>query len=111
MAYNLKSFLSRYRLLVLIPIVTLVAVGAFLIILSLTDDDSPGHIIPSKVDTPVAPSGDPLTPVDAESQLLIRLSEGQEQPQAAEPLPVATGEPLSNQDLQRVLARLPVLTA
>ncbi len=110
MAYNLKRFLSRYRLPVLISVVTLVAVGVFLIVRSLSADDSPGHIIPSKVDTPVAPSGVVLTTDDAETRLLILLSEGQEQPQAVEPLPVATGEPLSNQDLQLVLARLPVLT-
>ncbi|MBU1662011.1 MAG: hypothetical protein KKD28_11140 [Chloroflexi bacterium] len=39
------------------------------------------------------------------------MSEGQAQPQAVEPLPVATGEPLTDAEIERVLARLPALTA
>ena len=106
MANNQKRSLSRYRLPVLVLVIILVGAGVFLVVRNLIVDDKPGHVIPSQVDTPVAPSGDTLTTVDTETQLLIHLSEGQEQPQVAEPLPVATGEPLSNQDLQRVLARI-----
>lgn len=45
------------------------------------------------------------------AQLLIRLSEGQAGQQAAEPLPLAQGEPLSDEDVAGILARLPELTA
>ena len=44
-------------------------------------------------------------------QLRIRLSEGQAGQQAAEPLPLAQGEPLSNEEVAAILARLPELTA
>ena len=37
----------------------------------------------------------------------IQLSEGQSQPQPVEQVPVATGEPLSTQEIQKILSRLP----
>ncbi len=40
----------------------------------------------------------------------IRLSEGQARPQAAETNPVATGEPLSADEIEPILSRLPELT-
>ncbi|MFN2232073.1 MAG: alpha-2-macroglobulin family protein, partial [Anaerolineae bacterium] len=39
----------------------------------------------------------------------VRLSEGQAQPQAAEPLQQAGGEPLSEDEIERIVARLPPL--
>jgi uncharacterized protein YfaS (alpha-2-macroglobulin family) len=44
------------------------------------------------------------------AHLTLYLSEGQAQPQAAAPLPPATGQPLPQEDLSRLLERLPVLT-
>ena len=44
---------------------------------------------------------------NVETNLGIRLSEGQAHPQAAELLPIATGEPLSEEEIQQILARLP----
>ncbi len=44
-------------------------------------------------------------------QLLIRLSEGQQAQQATESLPPAQGEPLSDDEIAAILARLPELTA
>jgi len=44
-----------------------------------------------------------------DERLLIRLSEGQAEFQAAEPLPVAAGEPLSDEEIEQILARLPAL--
>ena len=41
--------------------------------------------------------------------LLIRLSEGQADLQAAESLPVLVGEPLSDEQIEQILARLPAL--
>jgi len=48
---------------------------------------------------------------DDEPGFVIKLSDGQDQPDDTEPLPVATGEPLPNEDIERVLSRLPALVA
>ena len=45
------------------------------------------------------------------SPVSIRLSEGQAQPQALTSVPLATGEPLPQDQIDQILARLPVLTA
>ena len=39
----------------------------------------------------------------------IRLSQGQAQPEAVEPAQVTTGEPLSEEEIARIVARLPPL--
>jgi alpha-2-macroglobulin len=44
------------------------------------------------------------------ARLTLHLSEGQAQPQTAAPLPLATGQPLPQADLERLLERLPILT-
>jgi uncharacterized protein YfaS (alpha-2-macroglobulin family) len=46
---------------------------------------------------------------DSDGALVIRLSEGQAQPQAVEPVTVAAGEPLTDEEIARILARLPAL--
>jgi uncharacterized protein YfaS (alpha-2-macroglobulin family) len=43
--------------------------------------------------------------------LSIRLSEGKAQPQSATPLPVATGQPLNQGEIEQILARVPALAA
>jgi len=47
---------------------------------------------------------------DGDARLRIRLSSGQAQPDAAPPVPVAQGTPLSDAEIGQVLARLPALT-
>ena len=44
------------------------------------------------------------------SPVSIRLSPGQAQPKASVPLQVATGEPLTQEEIEQILARLPALT-
>jgi hypothetical protein len=44
------------------------------------------------------------------ARLTLHLSEGQAQPQAVAPLPLATGQPLPQADLEHLLERLPILT-
>ena len=51
----------------------------------------------------------PTPPPDEDAGFRITLSDGQPQPQTAEPVNVAGGEPLGDADLARVLARLPEL--
>jgi len=45
------------------------------------------------------------------SPLSIRLSEGQAQPQAIQSIPVATGEPLPESEIEAIFSRLPGLTS
>jgi len=48
---------------------------------------------------------------EEEPDFTITLSDGQAQPEQAQPLPVAAGEPLPEEEVARILARLPALTA
>jgi uncharacterized protein YfaS (alpha-2-macroglobulin family) len=109
MAHNIRRFLSRYWLPLLIPIVLLAVIGVFLILQNLLGEGEPGQVIPPIIDTQAVTGEGPLTAEGTEDQLDIELSEGQDEPQPVEPLAVATGEPLSSGDLERLLARLPAL--
>ena len=108
MANNQDHFLSRVRLPILIAFVILAVIGAFLIIRNLYPGE-PGHVIPTQSGTPGITGEGPGTTDGTDSSLWIRLSEGQDQPEVVEPLPLATGEPLSQESLVRILARLPAL--
>jgi len=108
MANDQGRNLSRYRLPMLIAIVILAVIGAFLILRNI-NTGGPGHVIPSQVDTPGETGEGPGTTDGTDSGLFIRLSEGQDQPEPVEPLPLATGEPLSHESIVRILARLPAL--
>ncbi|MCD4699470.1 MAG: Ig-like domain-containing protein, partial [Phycisphaerae bacterium] len=111
MANNQDRSSSRYQLPMLIAIVLLVILGGFLIIRNLNTGE-PGHVIPSQID-PAGGSGEGQGVMmdDTDSSLFIRLSEGQDQPEAAEANPLATGEPLSHASIMGILARLPELVA
>jgi len=66
-----------------------------------------GQTIPPE-STPSA--GGDETPVDEDGTgLTIRLSDGGAEPQSYEPLPVTTGEPLNLEEIENILARLPLL--
>jgi uncharacterized protein YfaS (alpha-2-macroglobulin family) len=109
MAPNPKRIMSRNLLLLLIAVVVLVALSVFLIIRQLGAKDSNGYVIPSQIETPgISGEGMPTTD-ETESRLTILLSEGQEQPQQAEPVTLVAGEPLSEEEIERILARLPAL--
>ncbi|MGE5224888.1 MAG: alpha-2-macroglobulin family protein [Omnitrophica WOR_2 bacterium] len=118
MAQNPKRFNRRYGILSMAVLaVLLVSAGAFWFWRSRQPSSPGGQQVPLN-------QGSPSTSVQAgpaavsgsasgggTSSISIRLSEGQAQPQAVQPLPVATGEPLSQQEIDQVLNRLPVLTA
>jgi len=48
---------------------------------------------------------------DEEPGLSIQLSEGKDMPEQVALMPIATGVPLSDEEIKRILARLPILTA
>ncbi|MCD4673235.1 MAG: hypothetical protein K8R77_11280 [Anaerolineaceae bacterium] len=72
----------------------------------------PGTTDPISSPSPSDPiqEGNTVTSINgaqtAEGAFYIRLSEGQQQPQAFEPLPLATGEPLTEEEIAVILDRL-----
>jgi uncharacterized protein YfaS (alpha-2-macroglobulin family) len=108
MAPKTKDFLRRYRYILITTAVLLVAVGGFLIWRAMRPSESRGQPLQYQAESTIQEGG--TTEMAGEiSQLSIRLSEGQAQPQAAAPLPVASGEPLTEAEIQQILARLPGL--
>ena len=80
-------------------------------------DASEGQVIPPSTGgtTTVIETGGTTSSSDptegASGDAMIRLSEGQAHPQEVEPLPIATGEPLTDEEIQRILNRLPDVDA
>jgi hypothetical protein len=63
---------------------------------------------PPLAETPATP-GDATAGDGEQPGLTIELSEGREQPESVEPLPVTPGEPLTDEEIEAILARLPAL--
>jgi uncharacterized protein YfaS (alpha-2-macroglobulin family) len=124
MMKTLKEWTSHRRSLILI-VGTLLAVGVLAAVAAgivwwragrfkdggetipiLVDTSTPGRegALPSEVDVSLRGDG---TVGEDDGLLLIRLSQGQAQPQATEPVPTATGEPLTDEEIEQILARLP----
>jgi uncharacterized protein YfaS (alpha-2-macroglobulin family) len=113
MAPENKTLLSRYKipLLILGGILVLSMLGVALfgfIIPSIERSEPQGESNPSLVDS----SNDEIeggTMDEQESGLQVTLSAGQAQPQESEPVPIGTSEPLSEDEIEQVLVRLPSL--
>ncbi|MEE9508153.1 MAG: Ig-like domain-containing protein, partial [Anaerolineales bacterium] len=74
------------------------------------DGDSQGdQVNPPLVDTSTDSVEGGFVSDDGDSLLLISLSEGQAGTQDVEPIPTAAGDPLSEDEIERILARLPFL--
>ncbi|NIM95033.1 MAG: hypothetical protein GTO18_15140, partial [Anaerolineales bacterium] len=104
-----KQWNTRSRILVIVGAILLLVVAAVLIVQVLIPDAPDGETHPPLVDTSATPQGSETTMDNGEPHLTIQLSEGQAQPQMVEPVPTAIGEPLSDQEIQRILDRLPAL--
>jgi uncharacterized protein YfaS (alpha-2-macroglobulin family) len=102
--------LGRFRIVILIFIVLVASAAVLFISRSRQLVDSKAKPIPIVVSNSTL-NGIPSSSGSDVSPVSIRLSEGQAQPQAAQPVPVATGEALSQVDIDKILARLPTLTA
>ena len=116
MTENNMPALSTKRVLVLVGIVLLLFIGGYYWV-----SRSSGLGVPAQsnatptsatVDESATPSagGGTEKPGDKYS-IRIELSEGQSQLPVAEALPLATGEPLSSEEIGLILARLPALPA
>ena len=118
MAKRLKERTSRRRSVILIAGIVLmigaVAAAVAAVVWWKPWSDRPGgESSPVLVDTGAAGEEVSLVGVGFQDtgseQLLIRLSPGQAELQAVASLPVTNGEPLSDEEIERVLARLPAL--
>jgi hypothetical protein len=109
MAHNWKRVFHHYRIIVLVVVLLLVSASIFLVMRSRLPSDSRGQQIPIDVSTATQTGG--LSEMETDEQgVTINLSEGQAQPQATEAVPQATAEPLSPEEIEKILARLPALT-
>ncbi len=124
MAKNWRDRIRERRFLLIaagVVVVLAVAVAATIIVARRPHEpEVQGATFPSLVDTAASSGAVSMASAGywggglAESsgeQLLIRLSEGQAGQQATESLPLAQGEPLSDEEIAAILARLPELTA
>jgi alpha-2-macroglobulin len=105
------GWIRRYRLPVIIAGVLLLAAAVFLIARMLTRDGTQGPVDLPPPDTSGVSEAEESGVTSDVSRLLISLSEGQAQPQAADPVARASGEPLTDEEIERIIQRLSTLTA
>jgi uncharacterized protein YfaS (alpha-2-macroglobulin family) len=106
----MKTFLSRYRWLLLLGgFLLIAAILVYAAVEFLGLFQGPGTPITIPIDTPGGVVGEIPGQPTGEGGLGFTLSEGSDQPELIQPLPLATGEPLSEQELFTILARLPDL--
>ncbi|HMX20913.1 MAG TPA: alpha-2-macroglobulin family protein [Anaerolineales bacterium] len=103
-----QNSFEQWRALLIMGAIIL-AVGGFLFVFQRLQGPTPDSV-PVEVDvTESSPGGDDVQ--DDNYSILVDLSSGQSQPENTNPLPQATGEPLSSAEIEAILARLPALTA
>jgi uncharacterized protein YfaS (alpha-2-macroglobulin family) len=113
MASENKNKSSRYTIPLLIAggilVVGVLAVAIFAFIIpSIGRSEPQGQSNPPLVDSSSDETeGGAMN--DQESGLQVTLSAGQAQPQEADPVPVGTSEPLSEEEIEQILVRLPSL--
>jgi hypothetical protein len=115
MIENRKHMFGTKRALVIVGII-LLACAATLTLLAkwfqygiFAPGDGTPRPITINAGTPGPSTGDTGEGGDKYS-IGIQLSEGQSQPQMVEALPLATGEPLTPEEIELILSRLPALT-
>jgi uncharacterized protein YfaS (alpha-2-macroglobulin family) len=114
MAQEKETGISRYKIPLVIvggfvAVAALIAVIFGLIIPGMNTNDTQGSTNPPLIDA----SGDEVEiemTGEEDTGLQVDLSSGQARPQDAEPLQVLSGEPLTADEIEQILARLPDLT-
>ena len=110
MANKVIHVIRRFKIPVIVGLVALTAITGFLVLRNFRNNKPPEQVVPIIVD-PSAISDPELEELSSPGAFMaIRLSEGQAQPQTFEPMPQATGEPLTAEEIELILARLPELT-
>ena len=108
-----QSFVSRYKIPLLLTagilLVGAIAAITFGLILPGLQNSTPqGQSNPPLVDTSTDDSeGDVMS--DESPGLQVSLSDGQAEPDQVEAIPLATSEPLSDDEIEQILVRLPSL--
>jgi len=109
MTDNRKHVFGRNRLIAIVVILVLVSVGGVV----LWSRFQPGFLTPGNgtsmpidVDTTQPPGNNRQ---DDKYGIDVQMSDGQSQPQPSEVLPLATGEPLTRDEIELIAARLPNL--
>jgi len=108
-----KTWIARYWWLALIAggllvACTAAAIAAALIIPTMTTT-SQDHTNPIISDSSTSSTGGVSTSSGSDNRLPVQLSAGQEGPQPTEIVPVVIGEPLSDEQVEEIFARLPTL--
>ncbi|MDK1081989.1 MAG: alpha-2-macroglobulin family protein [Anaerolineae bacterium] len=98
------QFIKKYKNFAIVILIILVSAA---VLLFLRNIGGPGQFIPAIKGTPVGPDGVALQ--DGGAGLSIVLSDGKSQPQDLVPLPVVEGLPLSSEEIEQILLRLPPL--
>ncbi|HSF80912.1 MAG TPA: alpha-2-macroglobulin family protein [Anaerolineales bacterium] len=110
MANNFSRFVTKYRiLLIVVPVLGLLAGGVYLAYQYWPRPGRGGQTIPVSGGVITTSGGESMTDSD-ETRLSIQLSEGGPEPQEVTALPLATGEPLPEDAIERILARLPEIS-
>jgi len=113
MRNHLKQFWGLYLSLILVFFVICVGIVGVFAWNTINKDASNGQNIPtSSTGTNSVTDGDAAFASSDQGEgrqgsFQVILSEGQAQPQIVETLPVASGEPLTDEEIQRILNRLP----
>ena len=111
MSANLMHF-SRTKLLIILVVIGLLILACDLPFITSAPNSPTATPGPTSTGTGTSVPSTGLPGKRGEAyNMLIRLSEGQAQLQAYQPLPLATGEPLTADEIAQILARLPVLPA
>ena len=112
MEQNKKRSIGRHGLSALFVAAVLVVMGVFLLSGCRGRETPQDPTIPTLNDSGETAedigTGE-TSPGDEDESLEIQLGEGQVQEQEAEPVPLAAGEPLSEDEIEQILARLPSL--
>jgi hypothetical protein len=109
MELNLGYLIKRYWLPISILGVLVAIIGLILIFRDRDGDPKGDQVNPPLVDTSTDPIEGGFVSEEGDSQLLINLSEGQAGLQDIVPVPTATGDPLSEDEINQILDRLPFL--
>lgn len=108
MTENQKPVLGTQRARVIAGILLLALVGGVFLFKRLQPGIPATPTSAINANESPTPEGEPGEQGEKYS-IMIELREGGAQPQAVEPLPLATGEPLSSEEIEAILARLPSL--
>ncbi|HKZ54781.1 MAG TPA: Ig-like domain-containing protein, partial [Anaerolineales bacterium] len=109
MAQEPRHPLGRVRLSAILLAVALLAVSAVFILPRVWPRPSPDGATPTP-DKPLTTAEGGVAVDEGEPRLDIQLGPGQAQLQTPQPVPTAAGVPLSDEEVQRIFARLPSLT-